>query len=483
MLILTLAKAHARAIATHLGVKEGLIFLPGAPSKTYEDSDQEVFFRQRRYFYYMSGINYPDCYATYNIKRDCMIAWIPVQNKGRSVIYHGFKPTRDEILESSDVDIVGQSIFLRTFIKKFLQNPSKGARIYLLHKSQEPKLPLDVLNGDGSNTMAPASRYESTRLQRAMDAARVIKSAHELKLIRHACAVTADAHINVLRGLKVFKNEAEIEATFAATCTSQQAKNQSYGIIAGSGENASTLHYAANNEPLEGRQLVCLDAGAEWKEYASDVTRTFPISGKWTTEAKGIYDIVAKMQDDCINMVKPGADYRQIHMHAHKVALRGLMELGLLGNGTFPELYSSGVSLAFFPHGLGHYMGLEVHDVGAKGALLYGFKPNQKIDWYNAYFSMGIQSPSLLVPGMVITVEPGIYFSRYALQEVYLKDPKYAKYINADLLEKYWAVGGVRIEDDILVTDDGYENLTAAVPKGDEALKIINGENENRGWF
>jgi Xaa-Pro dipeptidase len=113
------------------------------------------------------------------------------------------------------------------------------------------------------------------------------------------------------------------------------------------------LHYEANNEPLEGRQLVVLDAGCEWKCYASDVTRTFPISGRHTTESKAIYDIVEKMQEECIEMCLPRADYRDIQQHANEVAVEGLMELGLLQGGTFEELLKSGVVRAFFPHGLG----------------------------------------------------------------------------------------------------------------------------------
>jgi len=171
-------------------------------------------------------------------------------------------------------------------------------------------------------------------------------------MIRKANEITAQAHINVLRSIKQLTNEAEIEAIFAATCTAKLAKQQSYGIIAGSGSNASVLHYVSNNEPLTGRQLVCLDAGCEWELYASDVTRTFPISGKFTPEAKAIYDVVEKMQEECIELVKPGVDYREIQLHAEKVAIAGLLKLGLLHRGTVDEIYKSGAHAAFFPHGV-----------------------------------------------------------------------------------------------------------------------------------
>ncbi|RDL40448.1 Uncharacterized protein BP5553_00427 [Venustampulla echinocandica] len=484
------AREHARAVAKQLGVKEGVIFLPGQTSTTHEDSDQAVSFRQGRYFYYLSGLDFPDCMVTYDISRDALFAWISRPRTGRDVIFNGPSPTREEVNAIADFEEVHYTSSLLYYLKPW--GNGRSGKVYLLHARHEPYIKPSRRLKDGTIEYLKHYYFNTTVLKPAMDAARAIKSPYEIELIRKANNITAQAHINVLRGMRKFKNEAEIEAIFAATCISRQAKQQAYEIIAASGSNASTLHYGANNESLEGRQLVCLDAGCEWKCYASDVTRTFPVSGQWTPQAKEIYDLVARMQDECIAMVKPGADYREIHMHAHKVAIEGLMELGLLHNGTFEELYSSGVSLAFFPHGLGHFMGLEVHDVGPGGNLLYSFE-EKVADWDAAYFEMArtpkVANPSVLEPNMVITVEPGIYFSKYALQDVYLRDPKFAKYINKDLLDRYYPVGGVRIEDDLLVTEDGYENLTK-VPKGDEALRIINDsgtpvvdEPEKRGWL
>ncbi|KAH6681876.1 xaa-Pro aminopeptidase-like protein I [Halenospora varia] len=472
------AKLHARKVLQNLNEASGLIYLPGTPSLYYEDSDQEIFFRQRRYFYYLTGLNFPDCAVTYDIKRDKLIVWIPPQNTGRTVIYNGFNPTKEEIAAIADFSDIRDITDLDDYIIRFIDY---GRKIYVLHKNQQPTFP-------NHQSIPPntESAYDSSALIKAMDAARVIKSPYEIKAIRKANAITTQAHVNVLRGLHNFENEAEIEAVFLATCVSEQAKQQAYGIIAGSGENASTLHYGANNEPLKGRQLVCLDAGCEWKNYASDVTRTFPISGKWTKESKEIYDIVAEMQEECIAMCKPGGNYFAIHMRAHEVAIKGLSKLGLIHNGTMIEYYWAGVSRAFFPHGLVDYMGLEVHDVGRHGALLYGAEKGHCSDASKLYHDIlreMLGSPEetqdLLEPGMVITVEPGIYFNKYALEEVYLKDQAIAKFINKDMLAKYYPVGGVRIEDDILITEDGYENLTTT-PKGDEALKIINEWKESK---
>jgi Xaa-Pro aminopeptidase len=167
-----------------------------------------------------------------------------------------------------------------------------------------------------------------------------------------------------------FKNEAQVEAIFLDACVAEDAKHQAYEVIAASGENASTLHYIKNDEPLEGRQFMCLDAGCEWECYASDVTRTFPISGAWPSkEAKEIYDLVQNMQTTCISRLAPGARFLDLHVLAHQIAIQGLMSLGILHNGDPEEIYRAGTSRAFFPHGLGHHLGLEVHDVGQKSLM------------------------------------------------------------------------------------------------------------------
>lgn len=243
--------------------------------------------------------------VTYCLETDSLCVWIPPQNTGRTVIYNGFTPSREDIQHISHVTHVAETTSLRKYLNTYLHESKKSAKFYVLHQTQEPKLRQYLDNDNGTDQALFSSKFDYTKLQPTMDAARVIKSEHELMLIRKACKITTLAHINVLRSLKGLVNETEVEAVFAGTCIAEQGKHQAYGIIAGSGENASTLHYGANNEPLEGRQLICLDAGVEWKEYASDVTRTFPISGKWTPEAKGVYDIVAEMQRECIEMVKP----------------------------------------------------------------------------------------------------------------------------------------------------------------------------------
>ena len=305
---------------------------------------------------------------------------------------------------------------------------------------------------------------------RAVDLCRVIKDSHEIALIRRANEISASAHRAVLEHLSKFKNEAQIEGLFTDVCISKKAK-QAYGVIAGSGANASTLHYMDNNQPLKNRQLVCLDAGSECQLYASDVTRTFPISGSLSKEAREIYAIVQDMQESCIEKLKPGVRMFDLHLLAHRIAIEGLLKLGVFEGASFDELYETGASRAFYPHGLGHHVGLEVHDVLNLPILKYSKKEDSVPD-ARSWLSRCRQDNPELEEGMVITIEPGVYFCQYELERFWLSSPLYSKYINKEVLKKYYPVGGVRIEDDLLITANGYENLTTA-PKGEAAFEII----------
>lgn len=229
-------------------------------------------------------------------------------------------------------------------IKTWLKHEN-DAPLYALHEEQVPK---DI---EGLK-----DRVEVKTLMPVMDECRAIKDPHEIKLIRKANEISTAAHCAVLAKLATAKNEAELSAIFQDVCISSFAV-QAYAPIVGSGPNASTLHYTANNENLRNRQLICLDAGAAEKLYASDVTRTFPINGQWTAEAKEIYQLVERMQETSIAMCKPGAHMLDLHRHCHRLAVKGLLDLGILHNGTVDEILASGVSMGFYPHGLGHHLG------------------------------------------------------------------------------------------------------------------------------
>ncbi|PVH97743.1 hypothetical protein DM02DRAFT_630847 [Periconia macrospinosa] len=470
------AKQHARRVRDRLDVAEGLVYLPGAPARNNEDSDMPAPFRQRRYFYYLSGCNEPNCYLTYDIQHDILTLFIPRIDESR-VIWNGRGSTPAEAMDKYDIDEV---YYIDELQRQLLEWQLRySGSLYVLHREQIPRSP------------HRHKSLDTTSLLPAMNLCRMIKDEHEINLIRQANDISSEAHRKVLAKISSFKNEAQVEGLFLDVCVSRQAKQQAYDPIAASGPNAGTLHYDANNEDFGDRQLMCLDAGCEFELYASDITRTFPLSGSWpSVESENIYKLVQRMQESCIKRLAPGVRYLDLHILAHQIAIDGLLKLGILHNGTSEEIYKAGTSRAFFPHGLGHHVGLEVHDVGQKELMsLYDANANfeKAPSLYPEDFHLPVydnemcraptnpESPHL-EEGMVVTVEPGIYFSTYALTKFYFPSPTHSKYINKEVVEKYLPVGGVRIEDDILITSKGYENLTTA-PKGDDMLAMIRAQN------
>jgi Xaa-Pro dipeptidase len=318
---------------------------------------------------------------------------------------------------------------------------------------------------------------ELSELKPAIEYCRVTKSDYEIALIRKANAISTDAHVNVMKAAAKAKNECELEAIFLKSCVEKNAKNQAYHSIVAAGEHGSTLHYVHNAAPIKDQNLLLLDAGCEVDCYASDITRTFPIKGTFTDESLAIYKIVLDMQKQCINALKAGVLWDSIHELAHKIAIKGLLDLGIL-QGDAEQIFKARTSVAFFPHGLGHYLGMDTHDSG--GDPNYADK-----DVMFRY----LRKRGTLPARSVITVEPGIYFCRFII-DPYLKDDKQKQYIDEKVLEKYWSVGGVRIEgmftgmieavqkltinlDNILITEDGVENLTPTPKEIDEITQLV----------
>jgi Xaa-Pro dipeptidase len=380
-------------------------------------------------FYYITGADFAGCAVTYDIARDNLILWIPY-TEPRQALYFGSPPSPKDIKSRSHLSDVRYTSELPRYLRTYLASAANPHRchgapapttIYILHREQVP--PIDYDHAAGVVCL------DSTRLQPSMDAARVIKTPYEIAAIRRANAVSSAAHRSVLTRLKRMTNEREIEALFRGYCLAVGAKHQAYPVIVGSGPNAATLHYDANDEPLAGRQLIVLDAGCEWLLYASDVTRTLPVGGTLTPEARAIYRIVERMQEQCIAAVMPGLQYYRLHLMAALIATQGLLELGILTGGTADEIFAKGTAAAFFPHGLGHHVGLDVHDVSGREALMLGaaFTPALaktrgsagKREWITPEMmallcrdGQTIRAPykgrQKLVENMVVTIEPGM---------------------------------------------------------------------------
>ncbi len=261
---------------------------------------------------------------------------------------------------------------------------------------------------------------------------RLHKSEQEIELMRKAAAITAEAHVAAMAAARDGMNEYEIDALLDYTFRKNGANGPAYSTIVAGGSNACILHYVENDQPLKDGELVLIDAGAEYKCYACDVTRTFPVSGTFSDPQRAIYDVVLRAQEAAVAAVKPGVPTDSIHEVSLNNLVDGLIELGLI-EGPREKAIEDKTFRDFFMHGTSHWLGLDVHDCGS-------------------YAEDGESRD--LEPGMVLTIEPGLYV-----------DPN-----NQDVDAK-WRGIGVRIEDDILVTEEGHENLTAAVPKSVEAVE------------
>jgi Xaa-Pro dipeptidase len=377
------------------------------------------FSRQRRYFFYLSGCELPDSYLTYEFTSDKLTLFIPPVEPDE-VIWSGLPMSPEEAKNKYDIDDCKTT----KEINPHLASTSESARstIYAIPEQVSQETTFFTFNNKDLEQLKPAIEY-----------CRVTKSDYEIALIRKANVISTRAHVAVMKAAAKAKNECELEAVFLKSCVERNAKNQAYHSIVAAGENGATLHYVHNAAPIKDQNLMLLDAGCEVDCYASDITRTFPIKGEFTEESLAIYKIVLDMQKQCIAALKEGVLWDSVHELAHKIAIKGLLDLGIL-KGDADAIFKARTSVAFFPHGLGHYLGMDTHDTG--GNANYADK-----DSMFRYLRVRGNLPAR----SVITVEPGIYFCRFII-EPYLKDEAHKGNIDEKVLEKYWSVGGVRIE-------------------------------------
>ncbi len=263
---------------------------------------------------------------------------------------------------------------------------------------------------------------------------RVIKSDEEIELMQRAADIAAEAHVEAMKAVRPGMNEFEIEAMIEHYFRRHGASGPSYTSIVGGGPNATVLHYISNDGELRDGELLLIDAGAEYKGYASDITRTFPINGRYTKAQREIYDLVLEAQLACVEMVRPGTTHDQLKNHSIEILTEGMVRLGLL-KGEPKELINEKKHEQFYMHGLGHMLGIDVHDVGV---YYYG------------------KESRALEAGVVMTVEPGLYISP----------------TTKDIPEQYLGIG-VRIEDDVLCTSNGPRVLTNKVPKNADEIEAL----------
>ena len=266
---------------------------------------------------------------------------------------------------------------------------------------------------------------------------RLHKTAKEVEMMQTAATIACDAHILAMKKIKPGMNESQVEALMESYMRDRGASGVAYNSIIGGGDNATILHYVENNMPLKDGDLILIDAGAEYLGYASDITRTFPVNGKYTKAQREIYDVVLDVQLKCIEYTKVGNTVRGRQEFSIELLTEGMKKLGLL-KGKTKDLIKKKAYMKYYMHGVGHYLGLDVHDAG------------------RYFHDQQAKKSRTFAPGMVLTVEPGLYIP---------PNDKTAP-------PKYRGIG-VRIEDDVLVTKDGNVNLTSKVPKSIDEIEAL----------
>lgn len=266
---------------------------------------------------------------------------------------------------------------------------------------------------------------------------RLHKSEKEVTFMQKAADIAGAAHVLAMKKVKPGMNEGQVESLMEAYMRDNGASGVAYNSIIGGGDNATILHYVENNMPLKDGDLILIDAGAEYEGYASDITRTFPINGKYSAAQREIYDVVLDVQQQCIDYTKTGNTVKGRQEFSIELLTEGMKKLGLL-KGKTKDLIKKKSYMKYYMHGVGHYLGLDVHDAGR-------------------YFTdQNAKNSRPFAPGMVLTVEPGLYIP---------PDDKSAP-------AKYRGIG-IRIEDDVLVTKDGNHNLTGKVPKNPDEIEAL----------
>lgn len=332
----------------------------------------------------------PDSSLVYNINSDQLTLFIPPVSPD-DVIWSGLPLSPTEALKRYDVDYVLETTEVNATLAAIATSIGNSCAAFAI--------PEQVSEGTNFKGF---SKVILDALKGVIEKTRVVKDSYEISLLRKANEISAKGHIAAIKASKTASNEREIEAAFIATCIANGSREQSYHPIVACGENGATLHYGKNDEDLinpvtqQRKDNVLIDAGGEYRTYCADITRAFPLNGKFILETRQIYKIVLQMQMECISMLKEGVQWEDVHAYAHRVAIKGLLNLGIL-RGSEDKLFDKRISAAFFPHGLGHYLGMDTHDTGGN--------PNYEDD--DSMFRY-LRVRGRLPAGSVITVEPGV---------------------------------------------------------------------------
>jgi Xaa-Pro aminopeptidase len=395
-------------------------------------NDVDFQFSQDPNFYYLTGIKDPDVVVfvfkekqVFNGVLSDEIVFIRPKNPSEE-LWNGRRFSKEEIALSTGIKVVITTdqfadfdVNLSNLNKVFVKYPEQPNRDNNSMISLE-----NLVSQFKTRLLAFENKLDTKQLDSYFEVLREVKQPEELVLLKKAVAITADGFLDMMRAVKPEMYEYQSQAIVEYFVRNQGGEYQGYLSICGSGNNGCVLHYDQNRKQLKNGDLQLVDIGGEYHGYTADITRTFPVNGKFSTEQKLIYQIVLDAQNEGIAVCKKGAAFRATHEATMKVVASGLMKLGIIKREEEAKVY--------FMHGTSHYLGLDVHDAGTRGALK---------------------------PGTVITVEPGIYIPDGSACD-----------------KKWWGIG-IRIEDDILITDDEPINLSVMIPREIKEIEELMQEN------
>jgi Xaa-Pro aminopeptidase len=415
---------------------KGVVLLPAAPT-FIRNNDVEHEYRQSSDLYYLTGFEEPDSVLVLSNQHPSHRAVLFMRERDPDrETWDGPRLGLERALDELGVDAAFPIREIDMRLPDYLENHKRVHYRLGIDRAFDERFlrALDVVRVRSrrgiecpSEIVDPGASLHEMRLR---------KSEIEIDTMRKASAITRDAHIAAMRAALPGRYEYEVEAELMRIFRARGSERPAYGSIVGSGPNATILHYRKNDRRLEAGDLLLIDAGAEFGLYASDVTRTFPVSGQFTSAQREVYELVLSAQLAAIDAVKPGSTVEAVHDVAVSVLVEGMITLGLL-SGSKQEALETGSFRRFYMHRTSHWLGMDVHDVGR-------------------YHQQGAPRP--LEPGFVLTIEPGLYIADNAQ--------------NADVDARFRGIG-VRIEDDILVTASGRDNLTHDIPKTVDELTSI----------
>ncbi len=402
----------------------GALILPSAPVAV-RNNDVEHEYRQNSDLFYVSGFDEPESLAVLRPGADAPYCLFVRPRDPAREVWDGQRAGVDGAKTDYGADQAFSYADLATELPKLLEDQP---RVYyqLGVDAALDRCVLDAIakvrNRAKFGVVWPTEIVEPGTL---LHTERLVKDAHELDRMRHAISISTEAHVAAMAAAQPGRFEYEVEAVINGVFRRRGSERSAYGAIVGSGPNATVLHYRRNDRKMKDGELLLIDAGCEYGYYASDITRTFPVNGRFSEPQRRIYEVVLNAQLASIEATRPGKTLADVHDASVRVITEGLVKLGLI-EGPVDRAIKENLYRPFYMHKTSHYIGMDVHDVGP-------------------YFEG--KQPRPLSEGVVITIEPGIYIAE-----------------DAEVPEEFRGIG-VRIEDDVLVTSDGHEVLSAEVPK------------------